>query len=442
MSISKNFLKNIREKTGAVSFAESKYCTVSNYIDTGDYNLNRIISGSIYKGIPSGRVVIMAGESASGKSLLAAKVAANALNKHKYDHIFIFDSEGGAVKDMYVGQGCDPNMIDQILIESVEDATVKIIATYNALVEEKLANPDFRALCIVDSIGAMVAKKLLSDADKGKQVSDMGGKAKQINNMVKACTIPALKSDVSIIFLNHVYEDPSAMFTSKIKNQPGGLGLQFMGTVNIQCARNLDKDESADKTSYYKGTNLKFFTCKNRLIKPFYETVINIDFSEGSNPYAGLVDVAIQYGFIEQNGGYYKIPSYSDKSLRLADFIENKEIWDTFINKLDERSQKDMSYSREELLKAEETEKAVENVLNSVTENTTEEELTTKLSNVAPEIAQEVVKRRGRPPKAIAVLNTEVIKEESTDSPTNTSENLITTNSSNDTILEDNPINI
>lgn len=59
----KNFLKKLSEETGAVSFTESKYGDINNWISTGSYALNRIISGSIYKGIPSGRVIILGGES-------------------------------------------------------------------------------------------------------------------------------------------------------------------------------------------------------------------------------------------------------------------------------------------------------------------------------------------------------------------------------------------
>lgn len=55
----KNFLKKLSEETGAVSFTESKYGDINNWISTGSYALNRIISGSIYKGIPSGRVIIL-----------------------------------------------------------------------------------------------------------------------------------------------------------------------------------------------------------------------------------------------------------------------------------------------------------------------------------------------------------------------------------------------
>ena len=51
---------------------------VGEWIDTGSYVLNAIISGSINGGIPKGRVTMLAGESMTGKSLFVQKILAKA----------------------------------------------------------------------------------------------------------------------------------------------------------------------------------------------------------------------------------------------------------------------------------------------------------------------------------------------------------------------------
>ena len=131
----KNFLKKLSEETGAISFTESKYGDINNWISTGSYALNRIISGSIYKGIPSGRVIILGGESSTGKSKIAATIAANALNECDYDAIFYFDSEGGGLKEFFENCGCDTDKVFQILVSSVEDAQLQILKTYSQIEE-------------------------------------------------------------------------------------------------------------------------------------------------------------------------------------------------------------------------------------------------------------------------------------------------------------------
>lgn len=56
----KKFLSKYREKIGSNSIMESRYGEPSYWISTGSMALNRILSGSIKKGIPSGRITILA----------------------------------------------------------------------------------------------------------------------------------------------------------------------------------------------------------------------------------------------------------------------------------------------------------------------------------------------------------------------------------------------
>ena len=341
-------LNKIRKRTNSTNISESKGGSVTDWISTGSYALNRICSGSVYKGIPAGRVVIFAGPSSSGKSLMSAEIAANALNHNEYDLIFYFDSEGGGMKEFFQSRGCDPEKIEHILLDSVEDATIQILNVYSEILEHKKDNPDFKALAIVDSVGALVPSKLINDAAKGKQAQDMGARAKLVNNLVKGCTIPALKTDMSIIFVNHTYDDPAALFNSKIKQQGGGKGLMYQCSLNIQTASKLEKSEDKDEEGFYSGNVLKFFTVKNRYAQPFKEAEVHIDFRKGALKYHGLLEVAVAYGFIEQNGAYYKVPSYSDKQLRRKAILDSEEsdaIWATFLDDLDKKSQDELRYS-------------------------------------------------------------------------------------------------
>lgn len=360
-----NFIKKMRETTGSTSFKESRYGEVKHWISTGSYALNRILSGSIYKGIPSGKVVLISGENSTGKSLISAKIMANALNEG-FDHIFYFDSEGGALRDFFENVGCDTEKIEQILVQSVEEAQLQILNVYNMIQEFKEKNPDedVKFLCVLDSLGALVAEKVTRDADKGKVASEMGGRAKLCNTLMKAITVPAIKTDTTMIVLNHVYDDPSAMFTQKIKMQSGGKGLQYMASLSIQCTRNLEKETEKEADGYYSGTNLRFFTVKNRLCRPSLEAEIYLDFKKGFvNKYDGLFDEAVRYGFIQcPSQGYFTVPSYDpDKKYRRSQIENNEEIWQTFIKDFDERSMQDLKYSQtelEEIIEAESKEEA------------------------------------------------------------------------------------
>lgn len=393
-----SLLNKVRKKTGSTTAKDSEFNKVSHWISTGSYALNRIISGDIYKGIPAGQVIIFGGESQSGKSLISAEIASNALNENGYDVIFYFDSEGGGSEKFFESRGCDLTKIEEIPIDTVEDATIKILTVYDALKEEKAKNPDFKALCIVDSLGGLVTDKLMADANKGKQKSDMGLRAKLINNMVKGCTMPAKRADASIIFINWIYSDPSNLFPGKIKNQSGGTGLQYVSSITIQCDSKVEKPEDKEKDdvdTFYKGTNIKFFTTKNRIVKPFYETYVFVDFDKGIQKYDGLLDSAIKYGFILQRDpkakgddedqiianikkdlkdkkdksdkpnpikvGCYQIPSWKPGvNIKKTDIFkpEYHEAWESFLDEYNQVSMKDLQYSSKNKI---DTEQIIEN---------------------------------------------------------------------------------
>ena len=345
----KSFLSKYREKTGSDSILNSRYGEPSYWISTGSMALNRICSGSIKKGIPSGRICILAGENSVGKSLIAATLIANA-QKDGCQHVFYFDAEGGAGRKFFENAGCKPDSIEQVLVETVEDAEIKIIDTFNMIMEFKKENPDAKFLCVLDSLGALVPQKLFKDAANEKVASEMGGRSKLINNMMKAITVPCLKSDTPMIVVNHVYDDPSAMFTNKIKNQGGGKGVQYMCSLNIQCSRNLEKNEEKDAEAFYSQTRLHFFTIKNRMIRPSLECDIWLDFKKGFvRQFESLFDEAVRGGFfVPAKQGWYTCPSYEDpaKTFRTSYLKSNQSasVWKTFLENFDQWSTSDLSY--------------------------------------------------------------------------------------------------
>ena len=349
-----DLLKGIRKETGSASFKNAKYSRISHFIDTGCFALNRIISGDIHGGIPAGRVTMLFGESASGKSLIASRIGANAVNKHGYSHVFYFDSEGGGLLDMMEGFNLDPDKIEHVLCESVENATQQMLKVLSALAEfkSKPENEDAKFLIILDSLGALVTNKVYTDAvDKDKQVMDMGLRARLCNTLLKSLTIPSMKADVPVLVINHIYDATNQMYPSKIKEQSGGKGTKFIPTISIQCDRRFVKSEESCDEATYKGNMLRFFTAKNRIVKPFFEAEMYVDFSTGIAKYDGLIDAAIAYGFIKQEGAYYTVPSYRDVKLRRKDIETNDAIWSTFLEDFNAKSKADMSYSKAELEK-------------------------------------------------------------------------------------------
>lgn len=355
LSKKEEFKASMRKDLGGHTFTSSKYGEVAHWIDTGDYGLNRIISGDMYKGIPSGRVIVFGGESQSGKSLISADIAANALNKNNYDVVYYFDGEGGAMKDFFKNRGCNLDDIDHILVKTVEHALIKINKAFTKIEEFQKEVPDFKALFILDSLGSLITNKVFTDLEKNKVASDMGLRAKVCNLMVKATTIPALITNVPFIIINHVYADPSALHATKIKQQSGGGGVQYMARLVIQCSKNFgieDKDKKTGREKYFNYTTLKFITTKNSFAQPTYESEMVLNFKTGSIKLYSIFKPAINYGFIKKGGGWYTIPSHEDpeKKFRKKEILTNEKLWESFMDDFNKKSIDDLSYGGKEII--------------------------------------------------------------------------------------------
>ncbi len=366
-----DMVKDLKKETEAVAANESPYADVTGFISTGYYAINRVVSGDIYNGIPEGRITTLAGESQSGKSWLTANIIRNAMLPEDqggkgYQGVFYLDSEGGGLFSFMEGLGVDMKRVFHIPVVSIEDCAVKLFKIYDKLVtamdeyvKKPTENDKPKFLVVLDSFGALGADKLITDATKKDQmVQDMGITARLKNNMMTGVMMRVVKSDCAFIVINHVYEDPGAMYTSKIKEMPGGKKLIFASHVIVQTSMRRVKvgdpefyysSKSVDRKDdqYYAGSELRFYTVKNRVVQPAFEASIYQDYTSGVAKYEGLVDDAVKMGFLEKKwGGKWLIPSYNkEKTVSYEELLSNDDIWNTFIKEFNEKSKKIVAYT-------------------------------------------------------------------------------------------------
>ena len=114
---------------------------VKEWIDTGSYALNAIMSGSVYGGVPVGRVTGLIGPSGVGKTYILSRVMINAM-KTGYFPIYL-DSENALDKDYVERLGGDVSKITHVSVTTIEETTSIIgktldkVIQHNAAVEEK-----------------------------------------------------------------------------------------------------------------------------------------------------------------------------------------------------------------------------------------------------------------------------------------------------------------
>ena len=219
--------KMINKKAGADiahNLNEDNPTEVNDWIPTGSRWLDSIICKGKLAGIPVGKVTEIAGLEATGKSFLAAQVAANA-QKKGIDVVY-FDSESAIDPAFLERAGCDVNTILYVQAQSVEFVLETI--------EDLLANNENRMLFIWDSLALTPA---ISDVEGDfNPLSSMAVKARILAKGMSKLTVPIANSQSTFLVLNqlktNITRSPSEALTTPYMT-PGGKAMIYAYSLRI-----------------------------------------------------------------------------------------------------------------------------------------------------------------------------------------------------------------
>ena len=306
---------------------ENSLSIVNDWIDTGSYALNAIFSGSVYRGVPVGRVTGFSGPSGAGKTLIINKIIANAQKKGYF--AAIWDTEAAVDRQSAEGVGIDPSRVKYYPVETVEDCRNQIATFLDKIIAAN--DPNLKVIVAIDSLGNLASAKELRDVTEGKDAADMGTKAKAMKSMMRALTFKAAKARVPILFTNHIYDNPTSLYPELVKKQSGGSGPVYLASLLVQLAtRNekIDKNEGQEAIGVahnVSGVTLSAMTVKNRFVPPFLKAELYNNFRTGLTRYAGLADMAIAMGVVQGDKSY----TLGDQKLGYRKNWENDtELWD------------------------------------------------------------------------------------------------------------------
>lgn len=329
----------------ATFLSDNTLSNVDKWYDTGSYALNAIISGKLKDGgVPKGRVIIFAGETGTGKTLLINKILG--LAQKQGINPVIFDSEFAVDADSARAVGLDPDNTKYVPVDTVEGLRNTISKFLDKVIENKLQG---KFIISIDSLGNLSSEKEQQDIAKDKSAADMGSRAKGIKSLLRTLTLKAGQAGVTVLISNHTYSDPVALYPSLIKNQSGGSGPLYMASVIVQLAKKNEKseDESNEilpEARNYSGATLRALTTKNRFVPPFLETSLYLNFLNGLDKYSGLFEMAVNHGIILQTGSTYTMPDGTKLGYK-KNFINEKFYEDIILPGLEKILSEKYKYS-------------------------------------------------------------------------------------------------
>jgi len=221
-------MRNLINKKAGVQVAHNlnkeNPTEVTDWIPTGSRWLDSIICRGRLAGIPVGKVTEIAGLEATGKSYMAAQVAANA-QKMGIDVVY-FDSESAIDPTFLERAGCDVNTILYVQAQSVEFVLETI--------EELLGSNENRMLFIWDSLALTPA---ISDVEGDfNPLSSMAVKARILAKGMSKLTVPIANSQSTFLVLNqlksNITRSPSEALTTPYMT-PGGKAMIYAYSLRV-----------------------------------------------------------------------------------------------------------------------------------------------------------------------------------------------------------------
>ena len=276
-----------------------------DWISTGNFALNYLLSGDFQKGIPLGKVSVFAGESGAGKSYI---VSGNIVKAAQEQGIFVvlIDSEN-ALDESWL-QALDVDTSEEKLLKlnmSMIDDVAKTISTfmndYKAMDEEDRP----KVLFVIDSLGMLLTPTDVDQFNKGDMKGDMGRKPKALTSLVRNTVNMIGSHNVGLVCTNHTYASQD-MFDPDDKIS-GGQGFIYASSIVVAMKKlKLKEDEDGNKISQVMGIRAGCKVMKTRYAKPFEAVQVKIPYETGMNPYSGLVELFEAKGLIEKQGNRLK----------------------------------------------------------------------------------------------------------------------------------------
>ena len=296
------FRKSITKSVPGVS---AGFRDPDTWVSTGNYCLNRLISGNFQKGIPLGKVTVLAGESGAGKSFIAA---GNIVRHAQEQGIFVIliDSENALDEKWLHALDVDTSE-DKLLKLNVAmiDEVAKIISDFMKGYKEDYADKDDeerpKILFVLDSLGMMLTPTDVDQFNKGDMKGDMGRKPKALAALVRNCVNMFGDYNVGMVATNHTYASQD-MFDPDDKIS-GGQGFIYASSIVVAMKKlKLKEDEAGNKISEVRGIRAACKVMKTRYAKPFEGVQVKIPYETGMDPYSGLVDFFESKGVLVKSG--------------------------------------------------------------------------------------------------------------------------------------------
>lgn len=259
-----------------------------------------------YGGIPTGRIIEFYGEEHGGKTTSALDVVGNYqrmqldLPENERKKVAYLDSE--ITLDVVWAAKLGVDVDDLILLQPEEQSAEELLQYALDLMSTGKVG-----LVIIDSIAAMVSAQAM---DKDVADKTYAGISMALTTFGNKAIMLCKRFGATVIGINQLRDDLKSMYGAT--KTPGGRGWKHLCSVRLQFTRGAflnEKGEEIKRSSDSPAGNKvlmsmeKNKTCPSNRRGGYY----TINYANGIDYLADLIEVAIKYDLIQQHGAWYSI---------------------------------------------------------------------------------------------------------------------------------------
>ncbi len=297
-----SFLKTFDKELSNIDGVGTSSTPPRYWYSTGNYVLNKIISGSFLRGIPQGRITDLAGSSGAGKSFLAANLLRSAQQSGAF--CLVVDSENALDDDFMSKIGVNVNhnykYVEVVTIPQVTKVVSSFLTGYTKEFGEAQDAPQI--FILIDSLDMLMTETEEDNYVKGITKGDQGQRNKQLKAMLRTFVQAIKKLNVAIVCTSQVYKN---------QDVTNGEGMWIVSdAVKYACSQivmlsKLKLKAESGKAGEFDGIRMKGEGYKTRFTKPFQKIEIEVPYETGMDPYSGLLDIAVSLGIVDKRGSRY-----------------------------------------------------------------------------------------------------------------------------------------
>jgi len=302
---------------------------VRDWIDTGNYAMNRIISGDYFKGYPTGKIVELYGEHSTGKSALVYSAIGQFQKRYgKSAVVFLDDTEDSY--DPFVGRALGMN-VDRL--PAPETSSITVEDHFRDLFEgtgKKKKNrwgkeeeskepvrsgkipfvlakkPDAKIMIVLDSMAMLSTDH---EQETGISTDDMT-KAKKIRAGMRTHWHTIAHNNILYLVTNHVGADiKQGPVFGNPKTVPGGRAIPFLASTRLELTYPKKIEQGASIT----GVTIHVEVKKNKVAVPFGKCEVDIIFNQPIDRLSGVVELLLRDEILKvgrrENKKGYVLPS-------------------------------------------------------------------------------------------------------------------------------------